>query len=163
MRRVILRAANFTVIGEGATPVTQSCGHARGGDVALGTHERGMIIDRIAMSTDPALTEGGFNAIPNSDVDIFVQPSGATTSPSGGDTEGQLERSLHRAGAAWCSEPTNDGGQRTRCSTSSLRQGSTLPPMPSYVDYRLQFATPGSYRLYTLESRRVWASGDRLP
>jgi len=35
----------------------------------LGTRERGMTIDRIALSTDVALTEGGFNALPNTGVD----------------------------------------------------------------------------------------------
>jgi hypothetical protein len=64
-------STNFTVIGETTSfAVTQTMVDSlEVVTLRLGTRERGMIIDRIVMSTDPALSEAGFNALPNTGLD----------------------------------------------------------------------------------------------
>jgi hypothetical protein len=58
--------------------------------------------------------------------------------------------------------PTNDATASGGKALYALGQNITAFPA-SYVDYRLQFATPGSYRLY-LRARAdvVWAAADRF-
>ena len=64
-------STNYTVVSEPTDfAVTQEMVDA--GEIVtlrFGTRERGMTIDRVVLSTDAALTEAGFNALPNTGVD----------------------------------------------------------------------------------------------
>jgi len=64
-------STNYTVVSEPTDfAITQEMIDA--GEIVtlrLGTRERGMTVDRIVFSTDVALTEAGFNALPNTGVD----------------------------------------------------------------------------------------------
>src|SRR5262245_34259101 len=78
----------------------------------VGTRERGVMLDRLVLSTDQALSEAGFNVIPNSDVDIFVQPSSAThiafeaENPKGSFQNDPLMVTTPSPAEIWA--PTND-------------------------------------------------------
>src|SRR5882672_9125689 len=114
-------STNFVVYAE--TPsynVTQEMVDSRTVVVLrVGTRERGVMLDRLVLSTDTALTETGFSAIPNSDVDIFVQPSGAThiafeaETPKATYVKDPLMATVPSPSEVWA--PTNDvtasGGQ----------------------------------------------------
>jgi hypothetical protein len=132
----------------------------------VGTRERGVMLDRLVLSTDQALTESGFNVIPNSDVDIFVQPASAThiafeaENPKGSFQNDPLMATTPSPAEIW--SPTNDATASGGKVLYALGQNVTAFPA-SYVDYRLQFTTPGSYRLYIrAKADAVWASADRF-
>jgi hypothetical protein len=159
-------STNFNIYAE--TPifeVTQAMVDSRQVvTLRVGTRERGVILDRLVLSTDQALTETGFNTIPNSDVDIFVQPSSAThiafeaENPKGSLINDPLVVTTPSPAEIWA--PTNDATASGGKALYALGQNITAFPA-SYVDYRLQFANAGSYRLYIRSKADVvWASGD---
>jgi hypothetical protein len=76
-------STNFVIYGE-ATPFEVTQGMVDNREVVtlrIGTRERGMIIDRFVLSTDQALTEAGFNALPNTGLDN-TPPQVVSVSPS---------------------------------------------------------------------------------
>ena len=153
-------STNYTVLSEATSfDITQETIDA--GEVVtlrIGTRERGLTLDRIVLTTDIALTESAFNATPNSDVDIFAQPSGATHIAF--EAETPKAAYLNDPLEVWAvtNEPAASGG----AALTAVGANNTAAPL-SFADYRLRFATPGSYRFYyRWRAHEVPASADRF-
>jgi len=108
----------------------------------IGSREAGMFIDRFVLSTNPALAEGDFNALPNSDTDLLVQ----------GTTDTFVAFQAERVSSIQPGTPTswivtNDA---TALGSKALYQSGvnqTATPA-SFAYYSLKFSTPGTYSLY---------------
>ena len=109
----------------------------------LGTREAGFMFDRIVLSQDQALTEAGFNAIPNSDTDVFVQPPGANYVAF--EAETAKAKIIAGTPASWV--VTND--VTPSGNTALFASGANGTAFPSsFASYSIKFATPGTYKLY---------------
>lgn len=108
----------------------------------IGTREAGMFIDRFVLSTNAALLEADFNAIPNSNTDLVQQ------GPIDGFVAFQAERvtSIQPGSpTTWIvtNESSADAGR------ALYQQGANQTGTPSsFAYYTLKFAQPGVYSLY---------------
>jgi hypothetical protein len=109
----------------------------------LGTREAGFMFDRIVLTQDQALTESGFNATPNSDTDVFVQPPGANYVAF----EAESPKATILAGTPTSWVVTND--VTPSGSTALYASGANGTAFPtSFSTYLIKFSTPGVYKLY---------------
>lgn len=108
----------------------------------VGSREAGIILDRFVLSTSTALSEGDFNALPNSDTDILVQ--GPTDSFVAFQAE-RISSVLPGTPTSWT--VTNDA---TAIGSKALYQSGvnqTATPS-SFAYYTLKFSSPGTYSIY---------------
>ncbi len=110
---------------------------------SLGTREAGFMFDRIVLSQDQSLTEPGFNATPNSDTDVFVQPPGSTYVAF--EAESPKVKLLPGSPTSWVitNDVTPSGNQALYASGAN---GTAFPT--SFASYAIKFRTPGTYKLY---------------
>ncbi|HXJ59612.1 MAG TPA: PA14 domain-containing protein [Verrucomicrobiae bacterium] len=109
----------------------------------IGTREAGFMFDRIVLSQDVALTEAGFNATPNSDTDVFVQPPGANYVAF----EAETAKAKIIAGTPTSWVVTNDVTPSGNTALFASGANGTVFPS-SFVSYAIKFSTPGVYKLY---------------
>ncbi len=108
----------------------------------VGSREAGIILDRFVLSTNPGLSQGDFNALPNSDTDTLVQ--GPTDSFVAFQAE-RISSILPGTPTSWI--VTNDA---TALGSKALYQAGvnqTATPA-SFAYYTLKFSTPGTYSIY---------------
>ncbi len=109
----------------------------------VGTREAGMIFDRFVLSTVPDLTADGLDALANSATDLISQGSGQSFLAWEAEARVNL---IAGSPETWVvkSDVTASGGSEI---TSSGTTSSGDSPH-SFAQYRLRFATQGTYYLY---------------
>ena len=109
----------------------------------IGTREAGMMFDRFVLTTDSALSEAQFNATPNSDTDVFVQPSGANYVAF----EAETPKGSLTPGTPTSFTITNDvTPSGSTALFASGANGTTFPS--SFASYAIKFSTPGTYKFF---------------
>jgi hypothetical protein len=110
----------------------------------LGTREAGMLIDRIAFSTDPSLSPAALDSLANAQSAVVDQNAGETHL----SFEAERPGLTLIAGTPTSWEPINDtqasGG--AALIAGGLNDTTTAPH--SFAQYQLKFATAGDYYLY---------------
>jgi hypothetical protein len=109
----------------------------------LGTREAGFMFDRIVLTQDQGLTESGFNATPNSDTDVFVQPAGATYVAF----EAESPKATILAGSPTSWVITNDVTPSGNTALFAAGVNGTAFPT-SFSSYLIKFSSVGTYKLY---------------
>src|SRR6185436_14818429 len=111
----------------------------------IGTREAGMTFDRFLLTTESTLTEAQFNAIPNSDTDVFVQASGANFVA----WEAESAKLRITPGTPTSFVITNDAtpsGSTALFTSGPLGQGTDFPR--GFASYSIKFSTAGLYKFF---------------
>jgi hypothetical protein len=109
----------------------------------LGTREAGMMFDRFVLSTEQTLSEAQFNATPNSDTDVFIQPPSATYVAF----EAESPKAILQGGSPTSFVITNDVTPSGNTALYAAGANNTGFPT-SFASYGIKFNTPGTYKLY---------------
>ena len=112
-------------------------------EFSIGTREAGLFLDRFLLSQDASLTEAQFNATPNSDTDVFVQPAGANYVAF--EAESPKVRIL--SGTPTSFVITNDVTPSGDQALFAAGVNNTGFPT-SFASYSIRFTSAGSYRIY---------------
>lgn len=116
-----------------------------GGPVVLtmGTREAGFTLDRIILSTEPALTPATLDAMLNSNTDLIVQVSGDSFVAWEAEVKAKL---IAGTPENWVfkSDAAASGG-----ATLIIAGANSTGDSPhSFAQFSIQFATPGTYYIY---------------
>ena len=110
---------------------------------SIGTREAGMMFDRFVLTTDSVLSEAQFNATPNSDTDVFVQPSGANYVAF----EAENPKVNLTPGTPTSFTLTNDvTPSGSTALFASGANGTTFPS--SFASYAIKFSAAGTYKFF---------------
>ncbi|HYV32028.1 MAG TPA: hypothetical protein VEO53_13105, partial [Candidatus Binatia bacterium] len=111
--------------------------------LTIGTREAGMMFDRFVLTSDPNLSEAQFNATPNSDTDLFVQPPGANYVAF----EAETPKGILIGGTPTSFVITNDVTPSGDTALFAAGVNNTAFPT-SFASYGIKFNTPGTYKLF---------------
>ena len=109
----------------------------------VGTREAGLMIDRFVLTLESTLTDAQFNALPNSDTDVFVQPAGANYVAF--EAESPKVRLIAGAPTSWII--TNDVTPSGDKALFAAGVNNTTFPS-SFASYTIKFSTPGAYKIF---------------
>ncbi len=111
--------------------------------LTLGTREAGMIFDRFVLSTSPDLAAAALDALVNSDTDLIVQGSGQPFLAWEAESRASL---IAGAPENWVVRADAAASQGRALASEGTTSSGDSPH--SFAQYRLKFATPGTYYLY---------------
>jgi hypothetical protein len=124
----------------------------------IGTREAGMTFDRFVLTLESTLTDAQFNALPNSDTDVFIQGSGANFVA----WEAESPKLRITPGTPTSFVITNDptpSGSTALFTSGPLGQGTDYPR--GFASYSIQFSTPGMYKFfYRWRANPVYGQAD---
>ncbi|MEO6567528.1 MAG: hypothetical protein ABIO94_02095, partial [Opitutaceae bacterium] len=111
----------------------------------IGTREAGMFIDRFVFSTEPALTAPQLDALVNSGTDEVLQDFSTTYASF--EADGVSAKLLAGTPETWVStnDPSASGG--TALYADGVNSTGNSPH--SFAQYKIKFATVGTYYLYS--------------
>jgi len=111
--------------------------------LTIGTREAGMFFDRLALSTNPDLTPAQLDALVNAETDEVVQGAGEDYLAWEAETKATLVAGTPENWEVRADATANGGG-----AIHAAGSNSTGDSPHSFAQFRLKFATQGTYYLY---------------
>jgi len=111
--------------------------------LTLGTREAGMVFDKFALSTDPALAEAALEALANSETDVVNQGAAESYVAFEAEAKARIIAGTPETWQVMADSAASGGG-----GIIAAGENSTGDSPHSFAHFEIRFATQGSYYVY---------------